>query len=113
MNFLPDSENRSPRCPILRALELQGAKEFRFLEPVHEVLDLINNSDVADAEGVTELACGGAIFSSLLVGAIPQIRGLLAVARQCGAHQVGLRDDLILVDRVGRWQSWNLALDLA
>ena len=113
VNFLPDSENRCPCSSILRALELQGSKVLRFLKPVHEVLDLINDSDVADAEGGAEVTWGGAILPSLLIGAIPHIRGVLAVARECGANQVGLRDDLILVDRVGCGQSWHLALDLA
>ena len=64
----------------MRALELQFANKFRFLEPVHEVLDLINDSDVADAEGGAEVARGRAIVPPVLVGAVPQIRGVLAIA---------------------------------
>jgi len=73
MNFFADSENSDPRVRSSghRSLESESVLEVGFDESAHEVLDLIEDSDISGPEGSTEEAIALGISPAMLVRAIP------------------------------------------
>lgn len=81
MNFLAHSEDRGP-CASRAGhggLEAQLPLELGLVESAHEILDLVEDTNVAGSEGSTEEAWGILVSPPVLMRAIPHAEGSLLV----------------------------------
>lgn len=81
MNFIAHSEDRGPAAS--RAghgrLEAQLPFELGLVESVHEILDLVEGTDVAGSEGGTEEAWGILVCPPIFIRAIPNAESSLLI----------------------------------
>jgi len=88
VNFLVNCENVSPSGSIGRSLELEKTDIPRPCESAHEILDFIDNTDVASSELSTEETIPGRAGPPVLVRAVPHGHGEGGDARKRHAHQI-------------------------